>query len=59
MERRKAGTKNKEVPPAYHSLPNQNALIIKIRWYYFIRNENKYNEIQLTINKMERKLLKK
>ena len=34
------------------SLPNQNAIIINIIWQYFIKYV-KYNEIQLTKNKMD------
>ena len=30
------------------SIPNQNTILINIIWYYFIRYEKKYNEIQLT-----------
>ena len=48
MESSKATTKreNKEVPTAYHSLPNQNTILTYIIRYYFKRygkNKMKYN----------------
>ena len=54
MERSKAGTKKKEVPTAYQSLPNQNKHKIVI----FYKKCKKYNEIQLTKNKMDLKKFK-
>ena len=35
------------------SQPNQNTILINIKWYYFTRYGKKYNEIQLTKNKMD------
>ena len=53
MERRKAGTKERN--PNGLSLPNQNTILMNIIWYYFARYGKKYNEIQLTKNKMDSK----
>ena len=55
MERSKAGT-NKRSPDGL-SHPNENTIIKKIMWKYFIRWK-KYNEIQLTKNKMDLNNLK-
>ena len=55
MEKSKAGTK-KDVPGLSHL--NQNTIIINIIWLYFIKKWKKYNEIQLTKNKMELNNLK-
>ena len=51
-ERREYGKKStegtKERSPDSLSLPNQNTILINIKWYYFTRYGKKYNEIQLT-----------
>ena len=52
MERSKAGTKKKRCSDGL-SHSNQNTIIINKMWQYFIRNGKKYNEIQLTKNKMD------
>ena len=50
MEKSTAGTKERS--PDNLSLPKQNTILINIKWYYFTRYGKKYNEIQLTKNKM-------
>ena len=50
MEKSTPGTKERS--PDSLSLPNQNTILINIKWYYFTRYE-KNNEIQLTKNKMD------
>ena len=39
--------RKKEVPTAYLDIPNQNTILINIKWYYFTRYGKRYNEIQL------------
>ena len=52
MERSKAGTKSSS--PDGPSQPNQNTIIINImNMVVFYKMWKKYNEIQLTINKMD------
>ena len=58
MERSKTGTKKKEVPTAYHSLPNQNSIQIN-KIVIFYKKWKNYNEIQLTKNKMDLKKIQK
>ena len=45
--------RKKEVPTDNLSLPNQNTILINIKWYYYTRYGKKYNEIQLTKNKID------
>ena len=51
MEKSTAGT-NKGSPDGL-SHPNQNTIILNKIWYYFIKKWKKYNETQLTKNKMD------
>ena len=51
MVKSTAGTKDRS--PDSLSLPNQNTILINIKWYYFTRYGKKYNEIQSTKNKMD------
>ena len=51
MEKSTAGTKERS--PDCLSLPSQNTILINVKWYYFMRHGKKYNEIQLTKNKMD------
>ena len=51
MERNKVGTKERS--PDSLSIPNQNEILINIKLYYFTRYGKKYNEFQLTRNKMD------
>ena len=50
MEKSTAGTKERS--PHGLSLPNQNTILINIKLYYFKRYGKKYNQSQLTKNKM-------
>ena len=47
----KAGTKERSLESL--SLPNRNTILLNIKWYYFYKIWKKYNEIQLTKNKMD------
>ena len=50
MKKSTAGTKERS--PDSLSVPNQNTILINIKWYYFTRYGKKYKEIQLTKNKI-------
>ena len=52
MERSTAGTKEKRSPDGL-TYQNQNTIIINIICQYFITDEKKHNETQLTKNKMD------
>ena len=51
MEKSTAGTKERS--PDSLPLPNENTILINIKWYYFTRCGKEYNEILLTKNKID------
>ena len=48
-------TGTKERSPDSLSVPNQNTILINIKWYYFTRYGKRYNETQLIKNKIDLK----
>ena len=48
MSKEKSTAGTKERSPDSLSLPNQNTILINIKWYHFKRYGKKYFEIQLT-----------